>query len=135
MVIFRRCWYVALGGNGKEKGSAAPGGFHIQQIRVRGGINRRMDRIASYISKYITKDDLGEFNKKRYWASRINLEDARSYWLKSLTLADALQEFTEQFNLDVPSLGKNDFFRARNTDLIWMRYVPPDEPDLTGVPF
>lgn len=136
LVIFRRCWYIALGGNGTEKGAAVPGGLNIREIRVKGGINRRMERIASYISKYVTKDDLGLFNKKRYWASKINLIEARTYWLKARTLGDALGEFLKEFNF-FPSDLKRDFFQARNQDLIWMRCCPGEGGGLgTGaVPF
>lgn len=133
MVIFRRCWYIALGGNGKERGALAPGGFNIRYIKVRGGVRRMGDKIASYISKYITKDASTEFNKKRYWASKIDLCEARAYWLKSQTITDALLEFCEKFDF-VPGDGQ-DFFRARNIDLIWMRSCPDDAPDLSSCPF
>lgn len=134
MVIFRRCWYIALGGNGKERGAAAPGGFNIRHIRVRGGIHRRADKIASYISKYITKDATGEFNKKRYWCSRIDLMEARTYWLKANTLQEALAEFCVDFQF-VPDSKSADFFRARNIDLIWLRSVPDELPDKCAAPF
>lgn len=125
MVIFRRCWYVSLGGTGKEKGAAAPGGFNIRHIRVSGGINRRMDKIAAYLSKYITKTDTSEFNKKRYWASKIDLVEARSYWLKARNLSDALNEFVREFDFVIADASQ-DFFQARNIDLIWMRCCPDD---------
>ena len=134
MVIFRRCWYVALGGTGKERGSAAPGGFNIRHIRVRGGVHRRADRIASYISKYITKDVSDEFNKKRYWCSRIDLMEARSYWLKANTVEEALIEFCLQFDFE-PDTKNGDFFKARNIDLVWLRLVPDDVPDKVSCPF
>lgn len=127
MVIFRRCWYIALGGNGKEKGADAPGGFNIRQIRVKGGALRKMDKIASYISKYIAKESLSMFNKKRYWASRINLLDVRAYWLDADKLDDAWREVRGMFEISLLELPKCDFFRARNLDLIWMRYIPPLE--------
>jgi hypothetical protein len=132
MALFRRCWYIALGGTGKERGPAAPGGFDIKQIRVKGGSMRRMDKIAAYISKYITKDSTGEFNKKRYWASKINLMAARTYWLKARTIGEALAEYVTDFGY-MPE-EKQDFFQARNIDLIWMRCCPdPDNPP--PVPF
>jgi hypothetical protein len=127
MVIFRRCWYIALGGTGKEKGSAALGGFNIRHIRVRGGALRVMDKIASYISKYITKDSYSLFNKKRYWASRINLLEARAYWLQADKLDEAWREVRQMFDIFAPEIPKTDFFQARNMDLIWMRFIPPEE--------
>ena len=126
LAVARRCWYVALGGTGKEKGAQAPGGMNLKQIRVAGGAHRRMDKIASYISKYITKDDGAEFNKKRYWCSRIDLKEARAYWLKARTINEALQEFCVDFDFSPPA-EKSDFFKARNIDLVWMRFCPGDE--------
>ena len=134
MVIFRRCWYIALGGKGNEKGADAPGGFNIKLIRVRGGAHRRMDKIASYISKYITKELCSEFNKKRYWASKIDLILARAYWLKSRDLDGAYLEFLKDFNV-APSADKSDLFKARNIDLIWMRFCPDDDAVPSVVPF
>jgi hypothetical protein len=133
MVSFRRCWYVALGGKGTERGPAAPGGFNIQNRGGAGGTLRRMDKIASYISKYITKDVTGEFNKKRYWASKIDLKEVRGYWLKARNIADALMEFCKDFDFSIPS-GKHDFFSARGIDLVWMRHCPEDSV-LSPVPF
>lgn len=132
MAVFRRCWYMALGGTGKERGPAAPGGFNAREIRVKGGAMRRMDKIAAYISKYITKHSSGEFNKKRYWASKINLMEARTYWLKARTIVEALAEYVTDFGY-MPE-EKQDFFQARNIDLIWMRCCP-DADNPSAVPF
>ncbi|MBK4739400.1 rolling circle replication-associated protein, partial [Noviherbaspirillum pedocola] len=134
MVLFRRCWYIALGATGKEKGAAAPGGFNIRHIRVKGGAHRRMDKIASYISKYITKEDCAGFNKKRYWASKINLKEARAYWLKAVSIKEAVTEFCREFDF-VPADMKQDFFQARNIDLAWMRCVPDPGGIWSHVPF
>lgn len=128
MVIFRRCWYVSLGGKGNAKGADVPGGFNIRHIRVSGGPLRRMDKIAAYLSKYITKASCVAFNKKSYWASKIDIPAARSYWLKASRIGEALVEFLVTFDF-FPSHSGQDFFHARNIDLIWMRYVPdPKEP-------
>lgn len=123
MVIVRRSWYVALGGSGNEKGASVPGGFNIRHIKVHGGASRRSHKIASYLAKYITKDIGTDLNKKRYWASRIDLEESRSFWLRALTLDDALAEVMAEFSVSVGDL-KTDFFRARNMDLIWMNVLP-----------
>lgn len=134
LVIFRRCWYIALGGKGTEKGADVPGGLNAREIRIKGGVNRRMDKIASYISKYITKDVQSDFNKKRYWASKIDLVEARAYWLKARTLTDALAEFMTEFAF-FPTDLKQDYFQARNIDLIWMRCCPDNTNKLPAVPF
>lgn len=133
MVIVRRCWYVALGGTGKERGPAAPGGFNIRKISAAAGSLRRVDKIASYISKYITKDKTDLFNKRRYWASKIDLVGVRAYWLKARTISDALNECLGLLDF-VPDF-KQDFFQARNIDLIWMRSVPDGAVDDARIPF
>lgn len=125
--VARRCWYIALGSKANVKGSDTPGNIDIQKIKVSPtDMHRRMDKIASYISKYITKDQLNEFNKKRYWATRIALLDARTYWLKARTVADAIAEFCETFHFVRALAGPGDFFQARSIDLAWFRLVPDD---------
>lgn len=125
MVIFRRCWYIALGGKGTERGNATPGGFNIKYIKASKGSSRMRDKIASYISKYITKDCITGFNRKRYWSSRIDIPEARSYWLHAQTIGEAFGEFVLDFKFD-HALEKGDFFQARNIDLLWFRYVPSE---------
>ena len=134
MVIFRRCWYISLGGQGNAKGADVPGGFNIRKIKAKGGSLRMMDKIASYISKYITKDDCNLFNKKRYWSSKIDLKEARSYWLKAQTIGEALTEFCKDFDY-WPTDLRQDFFQARNLDLIWLRYIPDDTQAPPRCPF
>lgn len=133
LALARRSWYVALGGKGGERGAFVPGGMNIRHIRVRGGAHRRADKIASYISKYITKEEGSEFNKKRYWCSRIDLIDARIYWLKARTINDALQEFYGDFGVSKPADGC-DFFKPIGMGLAWLRYVPDDDCPVV-VPF
>lgn len=80
--VMRPLWWSVCGGRGE-------GNVDAQYIKVRSGCDRS-DRIAKYISKYVAKhfEDNPRFNKKRYWASRQTLEDARRYVLRSRTLDD-----------------------------------------------
>ena len=49
-------------------------------------------KIAKYIGKYITKDLISEFNKKRYWQSAgISIEEAQVYWLSALSALSCLR--------------------------------------------
>lgn len=96
--LLRRLWYIALGGNGAERGEATPGGVHMRQFRSKEA-GRRASRIARYIAKYLTKDTVEEFNKKRYSCSKgaaAGLE-AHPMWLSGQTLGDALAELFELF--------------------------------------
>ena len=57
-------------------------------------------KIAKYIGKYITKDLISEFNKKRYWQSAgISIEEAQVYWLSALSMPEALREGLQMFGL------------------------------------
>lgn len=94
----RRLWHVALEAlHGRKvrailRGPASPGNIDVQKIKSRDHL-RRIRKIARYISKYITKDLISEFNQKRYWPSKgIDLQSAKVYWLESLAPADAIRE-------------------------------------------
>ena len=73
--VLRPAWWVCVGGRGA-------GNVDAQYIRVAAG-RSRADRVARYISKYVTKnlDTECRFNKKRYWGSRQSLPAVRRYVL------------------------------------------------------
>lgn len=94
----RRLWHIALEAHeGRRvtsilRGAASPGNIDDQPIKGRDTI-KRIRKIARYISKYITKDLLERFNRRRYWPSKgINLRDAQVFWLDSLSMSDAVRE-------------------------------------------
>jgi hypothetical protein len=96
--IMRRFWHMALEARHGRRvkrtlyGIESPGNIDVQPIKS-GSQIKRCRKIARYISKYITKDLIAEFNRRRYWPSKgINLADARVYWLDSLTMVDAIRE-------------------------------------------
>lgn len=96
--VLRRLWHVALEAlRGRVvrcilRGKESPGNIDVQSIKSRDSL-RRIRKIARYVSKYITKDLIAEFNRRRYWPSKgINLPDAQAFWLRSLSMADALRE-------------------------------------------
>lgn len=75
------------------KGETSPGTFTDQPIKAPRGSYKAVRKIAKYIAKYLTKDTIAEYNKKRYWPSRgIDLEGAKVYYLKSLSHAEAIRE-------------------------------------------
>lgn len=73
--VVRPAWWACVGGRGA-------GNVDAQYIRVAAG-RSRADRVARYISKYVTKNvDVDcRFNKKRYWGSRQSLPEVRRYVL------------------------------------------------------
>ena len=94
----RRLWHIALESiHGRRVtktlyGKESPGNIDVQSLRA-GSQIKRCRKIAKYISKYITKDLIAEFNRRRYWPSKgITLAEARTYWLDSLTQVDAIRE-------------------------------------------
>ena len=96
--IMRKLWHIALEARHGRRitktlyGVESPGNIDVQVVKGRTDI-KRCRKIARYISKYITKDLIAEFNRRRYWPSKgINLADAKVYWLDSLSMTDAIRE-------------------------------------------
>ena len=94
----RRLWHIALEArHGRKvscimKGSDSPGNIDVQNIKSRDSI-RRIRKIAKYVSKYITKDLIADFNRRRYWPSKgIDLAGAQVFWLDSLSQVDGIKE-------------------------------------------
>jgi hypothetical protein len=75
------------------RGEGSPGNIQDRPVKAPRGSFKQVRKIARYISKYITKDLISEFNKKRYWPSKgIDLKAAQVFWLDSLTQFDAVRE-------------------------------------------
>jgi hypothetical protein len=106
--IARQIWWAVCGGRGL-------GNVDVRYIKV--GVNPvtgapkgplvRAEKIARYISRYMTKDPIFAHrpDKKRYWRSEFDLPEVRRYWLKTRpsqgadSLHLALQEFPDRFGL------------------------------------
>lgn len=96
--VLRRLWHIALEGHeGRRvvatlRGSDSPGNIDVQSIKAR-DLQRRVAKIAKYVAKYISKDLIDLFGRRRYWHSRgFCPESSRVYWLDSLDYAGALLE-------------------------------------------
>jgi hypothetical protein len=99
----RRLWHIALEAfEGRRvtatlRGSEAPGNIDEQPIKGRDTL-KRIRKIARYISKYITKDLIERFNRKRYWPSKgINLAGAQVFWLTATDQGAAIREACVMF--------------------------------------
>jgi hypothetical protein len=84
--LLRRLWHIAITGHqGRRvaklvRGPDAPGNIQDQPVKAPKGSFKQVRKIAKYISKYLTKDLITEFNKKRYWPTKgINLEAAQVF--------------------------------------------------------
>lgn len=96
--VMRRFWHMAIEArHGRAvrcilRGSESPGNVQVERVKARDDL-RRIRKIARYVSKYITKDLIAEFNRRRYWPSQgINLAAAQAFWLDSLHAGDAIRE-------------------------------------------
>lgn len=138
--LLRRCWQIALGGKGDEKGEGALGNVDVKQRK--GKFTDPMKRcvgIAHYISKYITKSYLEhhQFNRKRYWVPRtIKLPESHGEWMRAQTVAEAIQELYSRFDTAVMVEATKDslYITEANTPMIFFRYLPREIDDLP-VPF
>lgn len=139
--LLRRCWQIALGGKGDERGVEALGNVDIKQGK-RGyqDPNKRAVGIARYISKYITKSYLEhhQFNRKRYWVPRtIKLPESSAEWMQAETMAEALQELHSRLDTAImieATRDKSLYITEANTPMIFLRYLPKENDDLP-VPF
>lgn len=115
--LIRRIWWDICGGRGM-------GNIDVRYIRQHG--NHATDRIARYISKYISKgfDDIERFNKKRYWVSNNELPEARRMWLRARTLADAISEVMHRFNGAVSFGNNGGFFIFPDESGFWFSVHP-----------
>jgi len=114
--VLRRCWWAVCGGRGM-------GNIHIKRLTSGAG-PRRVYRVASYISKYLTKENVVRFNKKRYWASRVDLPAVRRYWLRSRSLLDALEEAREKFGFSTSHA--RDLWVNEGAGIVWVQCAPGD---------
>lgn len=97
--LLRRFWHMAIGRHTgvpikkMMRGGDAPGGIQDQPVKAARGSFKQARKIARYISKYITKDAIAEFNRKSYFSSKgITVQAAKCYWLDSLSYGDAIRE-------------------------------------------
>jgi len=109
--IARRLWWECCDGRGM-------GNVDVRHIKV--GVHGngmpkgpliKSERIARYLSKYMSKDLIfaHRADKKRYWRSEFALPVARRYWLKARPgkggLDAALAEFLSRFSLSQDALS------------------------------
>lgn len=127
----RRLWHMALEAHeGRRvtcilRGPEAPGNVDIREIRGR-EVVRRIRKIAKYISKYITKDLIERFNRRRYWPSKgINLQSAQVFWLDALTQNDAIREACILVGAWEDGLAPKYRIFAPSDRVAWFAFDPP----------
>ena len=125
--IVRKMWLAALGGG------QGCGNIDAKKIKVPAG-GDRASRIARYISKYVSKhfESDPRYNKKRYWASRQTLEEARRYVLKADTIDGGLREahallgcdFSARAVLENGKLKLDEVFYFPDGGGVWWAHIP-----------
>lgn len=133
--VMRKLWHIALEAHHGRRitktlyGVESPGNIDVQPIKGRTDI-KRCRKIAKYISKYITKDLIAEFNRRRYWPSKgITLADARVYWLDSLNMTDAIREACQMFGEwdDLANIPAQHLFNPSDR-VCWFAVDPARSP-------
>lgn len=129
--LVRRIWLAITGGKGS-------GNIDAKLIRVPMGGDRSA-RIARYISKYVSKgfEQHSRFNKKRYWASRQTLEEARRYVLAAASVDGVVKEVQRLFGLRLGDFFElcvnrkglvvpcsNHFYGFPGGGGFWLNYIP-----------
>ncbi|MGJ8620336.1 MAG: rolling circle replication-associated protein [Methylophilaceae bacterium] len=133
----RRCWQIALGGKGNEKGANALGNVDIKSQRRKGQHkSKQAIGVAKYISKYISKGYIEhhQFNRKRYWAPRsIKLPETTAEWMQAEKVADVVQEMYSRFDSGIMAQAVKDrsiYITEANAPMVFFRYLPNDEAPL-----
>jgi hypothetical protein len=126
----RQIWWSCCGGRGM-------GNVDVKHIKVgahRDGTPKgplaKAEKIAKYLSKYMTKDLIFSHrpDKKRYWRSEFELPEGRRYWLHARPgkgddyLNDAVNEFMARFGLVNPQ--HLSFFVFPDSSGFWCSYNP-----------
>lgn len=129
----RRLWHMALEArHGRRvsvvlRGAAAPGNVDVQPIKSRDQLGR-VRKVAKYVSKYITKDLISEFNRKRYWPSKgINVAAAQVFWLDAQTQSGAILEAMTMFGQVDDGIVMQRFWRPSER-VAWCALNPAATP-------
>lgn len=117
--VARNIWCAILGGKGQ-------GNIDAKHIKVAGGDRtEKAVRIAKYISKYVTKDSAVAFNKRRYWASKIDLPKLRRMLLDATTFEGAFLEFAERMDFNEALMRQSaHVWCFPGGKGFWMEFVP-----------
>lgn len=129
----RRLWHMALEArHGRRvvavlRGAESPGNIDVQRVKSRDALGR-VRKVARYVSKYITKDMIAEFNRKRYWPSKgISLEGAHVFWLDSTTMSGAILEALAMFGQVEDGVCCQRLFRPSDR-VAWVAIDPRSTP-------
>jgi len=134
--LLRRFWHMAICAHKgiritkMERGLDTPGNIQDKPVKAPRGSFKQVRKIAKYIAKYITKDLIAEFNKKRYWVSKgLTVQAAKLFWLSGLTQFEAIREACQmlgQWDYELEMCPQN-FFRPSDR-IFWCAIDPSKSP-------
>jgi len=109
------------------------GNIDAQQIKVEGNFPDVPGRIASYISKYIGKSLAEDFNRKKYYASRISPAEVNQIILEASDFTEAQAEISRRLGFQWDALftsHRGSVFVFPGDTGFWFKLVPdcPREP-------
>lgn len=134
--ILRKLWHISVARQqgidirSMQRGAHSPGNIQDKPVKAPRGSFKQVRKIAKYISKYITKDLIAEFNKKRYWVSRgVSVVAAQLFWLDSLSAAEAIREGCRMVGQwdDEWGICPQDYFRPSDR-VFWCAVDPEKTP-------
>lgn len=116
--LARRIWWAITGGRGMGNVDVKYK-QHLTDYQRRAGL-------AKYVSKYLVKgfEEIEEFNKKRYFASRHALPRLRRIILNAQTWHDAVSEVVDHLGLDLHALlNTGGLFRFPDSEGFWFNFT------------
>jgi hypothetical protein len=115
------CTVLGRGQSAAVDGARSPGNVDVQYRGRASGVHRPR-RIAAYISKYITKELIERFNKKRYWHTKgVRVPEAQRLWLESDKLDEAVIEVMRRYGLMVDGCFQGSrIWKPGNLAFFWI---------------
>ena len=122
--IMNGCWWSLCGGKGM-------GNIDIS-FKKNQSQSQRLQGVAKYVSKYVTKQKgVVDFNKKRYWSTKTGGEKITRMILSADSYEDALKEISRNFGYK-ENVIKEQGYQFPNEGGIWFE---SDESIYDNPPF
>ena len=118
-------WHALCAGDDEDH--LVNGSINVKTFRVRNATEDIVSIIAGYIAKYVGKSLEAAFNKKSYWATRVERDETQFHILDSDTPEAALQEVCVKWGVDVRSIvmtHEGCFFPLFDLNGFWIKLTP-----------
>ncbi|HSD40092.1 MAG TPA: hypothetical protein VLC92_21510 [Rhodocyclaceae bacterium] len=122
--VIRRCWYKAIGGQGDERGDKTPGQVDVTSPRGarRGAMQWQTEKLAGYITKYLSKTfDEGTAEKRRFWAAKeLEKPEVSRIWIGGTNVGDAIMNTASFLQTFVGLRPDFQMWLSRSSDTFWI---------------